>query len=247
MNAEENENVTFPATPNVLRMVAGSGTWQVRAYFSSSHLWAAKHFVQLAAELENSNGVGSGIDIQHRAYVINAVLSSVAFLEAAINELCKDVFDRHESYIAPISEEARVHISAMWENTEEKKRFEPILKKYQRVLSHCEKDQFNKNEQPYQNARLAIELRNGLMHYKPESYGGYQAEFQNFSDQHLLTQQLRSKFIENPLVLNSGNPYFPDKCLGSPCADWAIRSVKSLTDAFFLELGVKPHYQHAEL
>lgn len=135
MNAEENENVTFHATPAVLRMVAESGTWKVRAYFSSSHLWAAKHFAELASELENSNGVSSGIDIQHRAYVVNAVLSSVAFLEAAINELCKDVFDRHESYTAPIDEEARVRISVMWELTEENNRSASILDKYQRVLA----------------------------------------------------------------------------------------------------------------
>lgn len=85
------------------------------------------------------------------------------------------------------------------------------------------------------------------MHYKPESYSGYKAELQNSSEQHILTPKLRSKFIENPLMLGSGNPYFPDKCLGSPCADWAIQSVKSLADAFFLKLGVKPHYQHTEL
>jgi hypothetical protein len=73
------------------------------------------------------------------------------------------------------------------------------------------------------------------MHYKPESYGG--------EVQHKFLQQLRGKFSENPLMAGAGNPYFPDKCLGSSCATWTVYSVKKVADEFFRRLNISPNYQ----
>jgi hypothetical protein len=175
-------------------------------------------------------------DIQHRAYATSAVLSAVAFLEAAINELFKDVADAHESYISSIDEESRKFILTFWQLTEERNRSPfTILDKYQIVLTFCRKEQFMTGAPPYQDADLVIKLRTELMHYKPESYGG--------EVQHRFLKQLRGKFSENPLMADSGNPYFPDKCLGSGCATWAAHSVKKLANEFFQRLSISPNYQ----
>ena len=77
-----------------------------------------------------------------------------------------------------------------------------------------------------------------MTHYKPETYGG--------ETQHKFFKQLTNKFSDNPLMAGSGNPYFPDKCLGSPCAKWAIQAGKALADAFFQRLGLIPHYQQVK-
>ena len=114
-----------------------------RVYYSSYHLWAAKHFTQLALDIENRPGTKPRFDIQHRAYVTNAILSSVAFLEAAINELLKDVIDGHESYIEPIDENSRIRLKVMWELTEEKNNYSSVLSKYQSTLQYCQKEKFN--------------------------------------------------------------------------------------------------------
>ncbi|MCZ6469246.1 MAG: hypothetical protein O6499_06310, partial [Candidatus Dadabacteria bacterium] len=57
----------------------------MRNYISKDFLWAAEHFSKLAGEIEDKHKGRSIFNIEHRAYVMNSILSSVAFLEAAIN------------------------------------------------------------------------------------------------------------------------------------------------------------------
>ena len=225
--------------PILVKAEVPSPTGMMRVYFSSYHLWAAEHFVKLASDIENSPGERPRFDIQHRAYVTSAIFSAVAFLEAAINELCEDVVDGHVSYIAPIDKDARKLITVFWRLTEGRNRSPfSILDKYQIILTSCRKDQFATGAQPYQDADLVIKLRNVLMHYKPQTYGG--------EVQHKFIKQLAGKFPENPLMAGSSNPYFPDKCLGSGCAGWAIRSTRKLADEFFEKLGITPNYQRVK-
>ncbi len=241
MSSEESINVPISAQSATVQTEAGTATWLMRVYYSSYHLWAAEHFTQLAADVENSPGVRPRFDIQYRAYVTSAILSSVAFLEGAINELFKDVADEHESYIAPIDEDSRKLILAMWDLTEERNRSPfSTLDKYQIVLTFCRKEQFSTGTQPYQDADLVIRLRNKLMHYKPESSDG---EVQQKLDKQLARKFSEKSISENLLMTGSGNPFFPDRCLGSACAAWAVRSTKKLADDFFQKLGITPHYQ----
>jgi hypothetical protein len=90
-----------------------------RVYFSSYHLWAAHHFAQLAGEIEDAHSGRSRFDIKHRAYVTNSILSSVAFLEAAINELYQDAFDRHPGYLDMLPQEVRDILADFWDMTKE--------------------------------------------------------------------------------------------------------------------------------
>ena len=113
-----------------------------------------------------------------------------------------------------------------------------MLSKYQSVLRYCQKEKFDSGIQIYQNIELIISLRNEIMHYKPQSFGG--------EIQHKFLDKLKGKFSENPLMIGSNNPYFPDRCLGSNCADWAITSTQKLADAFFLKLSIIPNYQLAK-
>ena len=48
-----------------------------------------------------------------------------------------------------------------------------------------------------------------------------------------LDTRLRRRFVDNPLMLGAGNPWFPDKCLGSPAAFWALAAVLAFADAAF--------------
>jgi hypothetical protein len=211
----------------------------MRSYFSSHHLWAAQSFAARAGEIERGPGEIPRFDIAQRAFVTGAVLSAAAFLEAAINELCQDVADGEDSYVGPLDEDSKKLIKAFWDLTEERNRSPfSILDKYQIVLTFCRREQFSAGVQPYQDADLAIRLRNELMHYKPETLGG--------DAQHKFLKQLSSKFVENPLIVGSGNPYFPDKCLGSPCAAWAVQSAKALADEFFTRIDVTPNYMRAK-
>ncbi|HEY4360104.1 MAG TPA: hypothetical protein VGN17_04015 [Bryobacteraceae bacterium] len=207
----------------------------MRSYFSSHHLWAARYFVVRAIEVEARQKDIPRFDLEQRAFVTGAILSSVAFLEAAINEVLKDVADGHESYISPIAPTASAEIKAFWESAGNGARLSgPVLDRYQAVLRFCGEAEFSKGQAPYQDADSVTKLRNELIHYMPETLGG--------ENQHKLGQRLSKSFPTNPLLVGSGNPYFPDHCLGSPCADWAVNSVRAFADSFFNKIGVSPNY-----
>src|SRR4030095_2011518 len=68
---------------------------KVAASLYRHHLFASRHFSDLACQLETEH-VGttdSEIIRRHRAYVIGSVLAATAFLEASINELYLEVQD----------------------------------------------------------------------------------------------------------------------------------------------------------
>jgi hypothetical protein len=215
---------------------AGSVTAIMRVYFSSYHLWAASHFRHLTGLREKAVSKKPIFDVQHRAYVTNSILSSVAFLEAAINELYQDSYDQHESYLKSLCAEDKKRIAFLWQLTEENNKAAfSILEKYQLALVMAGKPELSTGAKPYQDAALVIKIRNELMHYKPKSLGG--------ELQHKLEKQLKAKFPENELMAESGNPYFPDKCLGYGCATWAVKSVIDFANRVFDELNVQPNYQ----
>jgi len=214
-------------------------TVMMRGYFSSYHLWAARHFSALAGSAESEEGRRPRFDIKHRAYVMNAIFSAVGFLEAAINELFQDIADGHESYVASIDAESKRLMSDFWQFTEQRNRSAfNLLDKYQIALTFLRKQQFGSGHQPYQDAALVVKLRNELVHYKPRSLGG--------DVEHTLVKQLARKFQDNALMTGSGNPWFPNKCLGYGCTEWSIRSTTGYADEFFGRIGVVPNYQRVQ-
>lgn len=168
---------------------------------------------------------------------MNAVFMSVAFLESAVNEILQDIVDGHTSYTGEVDPVIQRCISVWWGQSEGQGRAAgSILDKYQSLLQFYGLPAMKKGELPYQDVDLLVGLRNELMHYKPEMLGG--------EEQHKWEKKLRAKFKPNRLLAGAKNSYFPDHCLGSPCAAWAARSVKKFGDAYFATLQIQPNYAH---
>jgi len=204
-----------------------------RAYFSSYQLWASGHLIELATKIESTHTGKSKFDIRQRTYVANSILSSVSFMEAAVNELFQDASDNHDSYIKSLSTDKIASLSGFLGTTEEHKL--SVVEKYNRALKLCKIQQFDKGSNPYQKADLVTKLRNVIVHYRPET---------RYADEtSKLERLLNGKFDLNPLITTEGNPLFPDRFLGSNCAIWARDSCKLLADEFFSKLGIKPNYQ----
>jgi hypothetical protein len=146
----------------------------MRTYLSSHHLFAAKHFASLAGEIEDEHHGRSYFDPKHRAYVMASILSSVAFLEATINELFQDAYEQHSRYVGSINSRTLELMKYFWEDTKEteNKSRTTILKKYQFALTFADVARFIENESPYQDVALLTDLRNELVHYKPKTLGG---------------------------------------------------------------------------
>lgn len=219
--------------------ITGDVQTSVRSYLSAQFLWTARHLADLAGEIEQVKlNEGIRFDIQHRAYVISSINASVTFLEALINEIFQDVFDDFPAqYIAPISSQTRALMRAFWQVTEnDKGMFIRPLEKYQISLQFANLNKFSIGRNPYQDAQLLINLRNTLTHFKPKLqpskdglYGG-----------------LRGKFELNTLMKDTGNPFFPDKCLGVGCARWGVSVVANFADEYCGRLGIRPGYQNAK-
>jgi hypothetical protein len=209
----------------------------MRKYFSTYHLYAAHYSAEAAQERETAlMGGQPTFDLRHLGFILGAVTESVAFLEATINEVYKDAADEHQSYVGALSGPCLELMTALWSATNEGHL--EILDKYDLALRFAGHQAFDKGSAPYQDARLLIRLRNYVVHYKPHDVAT--------DTTHSIGEALREKFSPNQLMVNSGNPWFPDQVLGAGCAGWAWRSARQLTDAFASRMGLQLNYQQAD-
>lgn len=204
----------------------------MRSYLSTHHLWGAQHLAASAAEIEAQHQGRSRFDVRHRAFVMSSIVESVSFLEAAVNEIFQDAWDAHSSYVGHVPERMRERLRAYWRTAGDSA---SIFSKYQVALGMLEREPLDVGAEPYQSAFLVVKLRNLLVHFKPETTSA--AEEQN------IVRQLGTKFGENKLMSGSGNPFFPDKCLGAECASWAACSCKTFADQAFRRMEIVPNYQ----
>src|SRR5208282_1016557 len=71
-----------------------------------------------------------------------------------------------------------------------------MLEKYQVALTLLGKEQFEKRSDPYQSARLVIDLRNRIVHYKPITHEITMDDESVQTDD--LERALKGKFNTNP-------------------------------------------------
>jgi hypothetical protein len=203
----------------------------MRTYLSSHYLWAAEHFAALARKVE-SHPSRVGFDLRHRSYVVAAISQSAAFAEALINELLKDAADSQLGYLATVEPSVLQGLAAYWDTDEG---FSRILSKYQVALVVARRPPLNNGEQPYQDMALLLELRNILVHFRPETVSSAATQ--------KIDKKLKGKFEIDPALKDMGNPFFPDKCLGAGCAAWSVSAARAFTDEFCRCLEITPNYQ----
>jgi hypothetical protein len=214
---------------NALRIV-------MRNYFSTQLLAGAVRMTELARRIEDDHTGESRFDLEHRGYVLSSVLSAVGFLEAMVNELFQDAHDDHApdgGAITPLDANTRLLMAEYWRATEQGGKGR-ALDKYQALLRFAGEPALSQGAQPFQDASLAVQLRNAIAHYRPQDLSA--------DTPSLMEQRLSGKFPDNRLMAGAGNPWWPDKCLGWGCADWVIRAVTSLADHVVDATGVRPNY-----
>jgi hypothetical protein len=219
-----------------------------RDCFSVRYIQSAAVLCRLGYGIEKSlagaEDAGSELLVRHEAFVLNSILSCVAFLESTINELYADAADDAYFFADAESEALLRVISDGWRN---EKNFDraPMLNKYQKILVLAGKPPFDEGDQAFSNVRQLAGIRNHLMHYKREwvvigedksPAGADGTTGEKF--EHLL----RKKFAVNPFAARN-QPFFPDQCLGHGCAEWAIVNSIIFTDAFFRRLGLPAPYE----
>ena len=221
-----------------------------RVYLSIVHLKNAARFTRLTGEIEQHTEFSWGIFDPHEAYAMGAILSSVAFLEATVNELYADAADNShpseimrsigEGYAMEMQKDVRGLLAGLW-GTKRFRMGARTLEKYETALEISGAAEFDKGAQPYQDVALLIQLRNALIHFKPQSHHEGENEPTQFE------KRLNGKFPLNPLAMPPINPlgadplqpFLPHKCLGYGCAMWALKSSVTFTEEFFSKMELK--------
>ena len=200
-------------------------TWS-RDRLSRHHIISAHHFARNAEDIEAHGGdVPQDEKWQYRAFVTAAVLSSVAYLSASINELYLEVKKLSQPDQPQVRRELDLLIDA-WPRIARVQ----VLQRYQLALSVADADQFNPGEMPYLDADNLVRLRDAIISYEPE----WDDERGN---RHTLESRLQKKFPPSPLV-SSRRPWWPDQCLGSGCAKWAVETVQVFTNDFYERMAL---------
>jgi hypothetical protein len=206
-----------------------------RHYLASEHLWNAQHLARLCQEREDELVAQNADhpDMEQRSLCVSSVLASVAFLEALVNEVWQDAADTaadaDNRRLAGLSRLEVTRLRELWQS-EGVERNLSILDKYRVALVAADKPALDKGREPYGSVKVAVRLRNALVHFKPE--------LQWHHEEHELEKALRGKFSENPLPI-AGRPWYPHKALGAGCAQWAWQMGSAFAKEWWQQMGLE--------
>lgn len=214
-------------------MLTMQATAKSRVNLSFQHMQEAIHLMKLSKDCEADNAGKTFADgdffNHHRAYVVGSIMTSVASVEARINEFYLDATDNLLGSILDASQQGL--LAELWKPLDEKR--VPLLQKYQIALAAIKSSKFDTSKGPYQDVGLLIALRNMLVHFKPE--------WDNDQRKHRkIEENLRGRFKLNPFWPKEDSIFFPFNCLSHGCASWAVRSSMNFILEFFALIGVDP-------
>ena len=145
-----------------------NASW-TRHHLSSQHLYSAYVFAEKAAVAEQCEALNTEARLLHSCHVTTSIMSAVAFLEACVNELftvCAEHPDDIQVRGHPqdprfgcIGTAAIQQIGAVWQ-VEGFQRYAKLLDKFQTALRLANKPAFSLGANPYQDAKLVVQLRN---------------------------------------------------------------------------------------
>jgi hypothetical protein len=214
------------ATLNV--NVGLSASVKSRHTLALHHLWNARHAARQCrereADLTSLNYRLPEIELNGTAMV--AVMSSVAFLEALVNEVYLDTVDPAlADRLKGMTEDAIAAMRDRWNATPSVER-EGILEKY-RIALECAGKTMELGRDPAQSVKILIDLRDALTHYKPEWQG----------DDTQLFAELKRRLPVNKRVAEL-NPWFPHQALSAECAEWAWKNSVALAKEWWRDMGL---------
>lgn len=221
---------------------------------SAPHSYSLSHIQYAALLARYSDSIESNyveefkykFYLDNQAFVVASIFSSVAFLECTMNEFFAGIADKsNKEFLQIYGDDVAEQINQFMKILTTRKSSFPIQKKYQIALIFCKKEQLDEGALPAQSVKLLIDLRNHLIHAHPDNTTLFTVgEIEPIDEEQGLIARLKGgKFLNNRLLKNNSNAFFPDKCLGHGCADWGVKSSLAYTDKFFDKIGLTPPYE----
>jgi hypothetical protein len=210
-------NINLNASISEQASASDSAEAQQISNFAWQHLEAARTFSARSLALErDALGQDFGdffVDI--RSHVSVSILSAVASLEALINEF----------FLAPHC--PLRHLLDDFEKDfwgEKGIERKPILEKYQTALTKLKLERLDSASSSYVNALCLIELRNSLIHYKPNWDPDRDSKTR-------LIKKLKGKYALSPFF-GSQADFLTMQSMSAGCAIWAVDSVLKFLRTF---------------
>ncbi len=209
--------------------MADGSVLESRYSFSPQFLRGAAIFARKAHQIEKDTPSPAVEEIvaEHRAYVVAAIMQSVAALESDISEL---VFHGPSHHLGSNMNdlEARDLLRPHAGKIDKKS----VLHRYESVLHRLKKDSLNKGGQTYKSTALLVDLRHALVHYKSKWEQEMEAQEQQLID------RLEGLGMEKPpFIPSEGVNHFPHLLLSASLASWAVTTVVGFIDVFYALLG----------
>jgi hypothetical protein len=198
---------------------------ECRMNLSAHHMMAAAQFARESGKIEKEHeGQPLGQfyeDITIR--VVSTIIMSACSLEAFINEIFLDANIHLVSAVAEIENN--------WPTIEKTE----ILEKFRTAMEMAGTKKMNKGIPVYQNAHLLIDMRNALVHFKPEWSHEKKGHFR-------IENKIHNQFPLSPFW--QGVKAFPEKCMSYGCAKWCVGSAMEFAETFCQETGIVNKYLH---
>lgn len=183
-----------------------------RIHYANSHLSAAIHFHKAVAEIEQANSgkeYGEFWDIaQYNA--VACVLTAVAAIEAYANEIYAD---RSQFF----GSQAADQIDEMMRICSKNMRTLETIAKLELFLRVAKNTAIDRGRDPYRSICALIELRNAVVHFKPEPNSNAPAH-------EALSKKLRSCIKPGPFIQANNEALFPRRWVSASSTRWVILS-----------------------
>lgn len=232
----DKHNVEIAGNMNIHHGISTSSSISIRHSLSRQHFWAARFFSEESHRIENIGMQGASDNDRkcHRAYVVGAIFSTIAALEASINELHQEAVDKSGNTLPGLTEQQYKLLAEPWaqkinyKKTPQKYQIvfddkPKILIHYQLTLLLVDAVTFDLEGHLYKAVTNLVKLRNALVHYKSER------DYEQKTHHHLKLE-LQGKFPLNPL--SHADLWFPHRILGFGCAKWGLDTTSRFMSEF---------------
>ena len=194
----------------------------LRMNFGIPHLLSAALMCRKLGELEAAN---KGKEFGEFWEDILAHACAVLFLAvSALESYGNELFVDHETVFPDVKPKV---MADLWELLER----QPILRKYEFALLLRGSTSFNRDRTPYQDMLKVIDLRNGLMHFKPE--------WLSAQKEHAKLSRNLAHRATRPPFFKENEPLFPKGWVSHATAKWIVRSVLEFILEFEQRAGIK--------
>src|SRR3954453_5500325 len=130
-----------------------------------------------------------------------------------------------------------------WIASDRGERYLSVLAKYQMALVLAGLPRLDEGANPYQDAKMLIELRNLLVHFRRNLLVHFRPNWHDYDETDRLEQKMKSRFAGSTLQPPGSRPWFPVVALGAGCAEWAYDTSKALAAACSSQMSLRPNYE----